>query len=390
MASRTSTVTGSPDVSEDARSVLASVRVQLARPRGERPSQPAMLAARLSELDGKLRDAVHDGAATDPATVASLLELVYEAGELRNELSERELFERLEVLTRIRESMQQLHECKTPEELIEAAPGELCRSCGFSRALISRIRGSRWVPEVFEAVPGMDPEEDAFRDWVENVEIPLEHMLVETELVRRRMPALISDPVNDPRTFKEIVTRGRTVAYVVAPIIPDGRAIGFLHADKIGREEQVTDDDRDNIWTFAEHFALIFHRVILVERLAAQRAQLREAFADAEHVVDDLHDTELELARTAYGSPAATTAGALFLPAGSRLDALLTRREREVLDLITSGATNVRIAEQLVISEGTVKSHVKHILRKLRVSNRAEAVSRYLQMVMRDQEQAAR
>ncbi|HEY1517807.1 MAG TPA: LuxR C-terminal-related transcriptional regulator, partial [Solirubrobacteraceae bacterium] len=64
--------------------------------------------------------------------------------------------------------------------------------------------------------------------------------------------------------------------------------------------------------------------------------------------------------------------------------------EREVLELITSGATNVRIAEQLVISEGTVKSHVKHILRKLRVGNRAEAVSRYLQMLRRDQEQTVR
>jgi DNA-binding NarL/FixJ family response regulator len=43
-----------------------------------------------------------------------------------------------------------------------------------------------------------------------------------------------------------------------------------------------------------------------------------------------------------------------------------------------------------VISEGTVKSHVKHILRKLRVGNRAEAVSRYLQMLRRDQEQTVR
>ena len=33
-----------------------------------------------------------------------------------------------------------------------------------------------------------------------------------------------------------------------------------------------------------------------------------------------------------------------------------------------------------MISEGTVKSHVKHILRKLRAANRAEAVSRYLRL----------
>jgi DNA-binding CsgD family transcriptional regulator len=214
-------------------------------------------------------------------------------------------------------------------------------------------------------------------------------MLIETELVRRRMPALIDDAANDPRTFKPLITRGRTAAYVAAPIIPDGRAIGFLHADRIGLEP-VTTDDRDNIWTFAEHFGLIFHRAVLIERLAAQRAQLHEAFGEAEQAIEDLRGTEIELGRTAHGIPEATAASALFRPAESRLDALLTRREREVLELITSGATNVRIAEQLVISEGTVKSHVKHILRKLRVGNRAEAVSRYLQLLMRDREQAKR
>jgi DNA-binding CsgD family transcriptional regulator len=368
---------------------LLTVRAQLSRPRGERPSEPALLDRQLSELGAELRASVRDGVVANPAKAASVLELIYEIDDVRNQLRERDLSERLEVLARSRESMEQLHECKTREELIEAAPQELCRACGFSRALISRIRGSQWVPEVYEAVPGMDPDEDVFRDWVEHTEIPLDHMLIETELIRRRMPALISDAINDPRTFKEIITRGRTAAYVAAPIIPDGRAIGFLHADKIGRDP-VTADDRDNIWTFAEHFGLLFHRAVLLERLAAQRAQLHEAFAEAEQVVGDLRDQEIELGRTAHGIPEAAAAAALFRPAESRLDGLLTRREREVLELITSGATNVRIAEQLVISEGTVKSHVKHILRKLRVGNRAEAVSRYLQLLRRDQEQAAR
>ena len=46
--------------------------------------------------------------------------------------------------------------------------------------------------------------------------------------------------------------------------------------------------------------------------------------------------------------------------------------------MIASGATNVAIGEALFITEVTVKSHVQHILRKLRASNRAEAVARYL------------
>ena len=389
MNSQTATARRPGDVLARAESVLSTVRAQLARPRGERPSEAVLLVEQLGGLGAELRASVGDGVVVDPKRAASALELIYDVDELRNQLRERDLSERLEVLARIRESMEQLHECKTPEELIEAAPQELCRACGFSRALISRIRGSQWVPEVYEAVPGMDPDEDVFREWVEHVQIPLDHMMIETELVRRRMPALISDAMNDPRTFKEIVTRGRTAAYVAAPIIPDGRAIGFLHADKIG-QDPVTADDRDNLWTFAEHFGLLFHRAVLVERLAAQRAQLHEAFTEAEQVVEDLRDQEIILGRKAHRIPEAAGAAALFHPAESRLDALLTRREREVLELITSGATNVRIAEQLVISEGTVKSHVKHILRKLRVGNRAEAVSRYLQLLRRDQEHAAR
>jgi LuxR family transcriptional regulator, regulator of acetate metabolism len=57
---------------------------------------------------------------------------------------------------------------------------------------------------------------------------------------------------------------------------------------------------------------------------------------------------------------------------------------------MASGATNTRIAEQLVLSEGTIKSHVSHILRKLHADSRAQAVARYLRIEMRDRENAAR
>jgi DNA-binding NarL/FixJ family response regulator len=44
---------------------------------------------------------------------------------------------------------------------------------------------------------------------------------------------------------------------------------------------------------------------------------------------------------------------------------------------LAEGASNARIAERLVISQGTVKTHVCHILRKLEAANRTEAVGRY-------------
>ena len=64
-----------------------------------------------------------------------------------------------------------------------------------------------------------------------------------------------------------------------------------------------------------------------------------------------------------------------------RLMGLLTRREIEVIELMARGASNADIANELVIAESTVKSHVKHILRKMHAANRAQAVSCYMRLL---------
>lgn len=53
----------------------------------------------------------------------------------------------------------------------------------------------------------------------------------------------------------------------------------------------------------------------------------------------------------------------------------LTSREREVLALLVEGLTNPEIAVRLTVSRSTARAHVSHILSKLDVSNRAEAVA---------------
>jgi DNA-binding NarL/FixJ family response regulator len=65
---------------------------------------------------------------------------------------------------------------------------------------------------------------------------------------------------------------------------------------------------------------------------------------------------------------------ALSEPAPPELPDDLTPREAEVLSLVAAGLTNAEIAERLVVSAATVKSHINHIFAKIDVRDRAQAV----------------
>ena len=75
-------------------------------------------------------------------------------------------------------------------------------------------------------------------------------------------------------------------------------------------------------------------------------------------------------------APGAEVGAAGPLGESAATDAL-TPRELDVLRLLARGQTNLQIAHQLVVREGTIKYHVKNILRKMGATSRADAVSRY-------------
>ena len=60
-------------------------------------------------------------------------------------------------------------------------------------------------------------------------------------------------------------------------------------------------------------------------------------------------------------------------PPGPALDTL-TARERQVLFLIGQGKTNTEIADDLVVSEGTIKTHINHLFTKIDLRDRAAAI----------------
>ena len=290
--------------------------------------------------------------------------------------------QQVENLVKVHEAMAPLRACETTSGLICAAPRQLCDSCGFTRAMISRVEGSVWVPAVLEVKAGIDPREAEFRGYLEGARIRLVHTLLETEMLRRRVPALISDPGNDPRTSQEMVEVSRSTSFVAAPVMSTGRVIGFLHADRFGEPDPVTASDRDMLWVFAEHFGLLFERAILIERLAEQRSRLSGALAYAAKGIDGLYSDELELVRRGAPTPPARHR---HRRTASKVDALLTPRECEILELLATGATNAAIARELVVGEATVKSHMKRIYRKLHVNTRAEALATFLRLVALDE-----
>ena len=86
------------------------------------------------------------------------------------------------------------------------------------------------------------------------------------------------------------------------------------------------------------------------------------------------------LARNYYGSGNLNTGQTLSYDEHISESLGLSKRESEVLELLTKGLSNQEIADQLFISLPTVKTHLSNIYDKLGVSRRTQAVQKALEL----------
>jgi DNA-binding CsgD family transcriptional regulator len=246
--------------------------------------------------------------------------------------------------------------------LVNLAPRFACQALELDRAMLLHISGNNIVSGT--AWSGSDQVAASdFARFLRAAHPKLTSCPPEFEAVQRQLPILVNNAQHRDDVYRPLVHAARSDAYIVAPMVRGDRVTGLLHADRYPVVDRHLDAlDRDLLWTFASGLA------DLIDRAASRGLRGTQDWQADVQPADDVPP--------AVGPSAAS-------PSSGQLT-LLTQREHEVLALLAEGASNAAIASRLVISEATVKSHVRHILRKLRAANRTEAVIRYQTLVADD------
>lgn len=363
------------DVWATARGLLTRVDVLLDADVDKSYGEPSLERA-LRDAGKRLLEAVRETSTSSVLDeLTSLLSEVFEARDLvRSSAIQR----RADSSDNVRRALTELRAAPTAAAVMDRAVKVLCTRCGFDRAFLFRVENAEMVLESNYYVQRPEWAKE-FYDLAQVQRPQLTSQLLETEMIRRRRPVIIRNAATDPRTFKPLVLPVKTTSYVAAPVMPDDKVMGFLHADCYFQGREVDEIDRDTLWAFAEGFGFAVDRALLFERLNAQRAEVRRLVAKTNQALNDLTDAELRMTREAPSAQrlAGVAASTLLPPNFNHAAGLLTPREHEVVALLAEGATNSAICRKLVVSEATVKSHVKNVMRKLRANNRSEAVAKY-------------
>ncbi len=350
---------------------------------GEQDAEARALDDGLAAVEAELERLGDD---TD-AALADACHRLTELVARQQQGADRRMRRRLDTLGSVHAALARLRELRTVDAIIARASVEACAACGFDRAVVYRVRGAELIAESFHIV-GDSSAAALLLEFSRDLPLKLEQESHEREMIRRRIPMCVHDAMTNPQGFHPQAEVYDVHSYVAAPIMPEGRVIGFVHADHRMKPRRVDDFDRDALWAFAEGLGFAIERVRLTERLRAQSDELQHLLRRASAVVGDYLDAEVEIVSADGQAGAATRTAEALLAGGmaveNEVEAALSRREREVLALVAQGASNAQIAAQLVIADETAKTHVKRILRKLGVNNRVEAAAMWLRAQQAD------
>jgi DNA-binding CsgD family transcriptional regulator len=294
---------------------------------------------------------------------------------------------RFEALAQARRAVYELRSITSPASMLARAPAALCAASRLRRVVLSLAGEGLLVAEAVHFI-GDRPGAAAVLSELRSAPVRLEHPLIETELLRRRRATIVDGARLHPRVDRRLTELMGWTSYAAAPLVVGSHPVGMLHADR-GPDEKLDVLDRDVLWEFTSLLAQAYESASLRRALRHEREQTREFLDWLGARSSELTDAPIRLAtvQRSAQAPVAPPERPPGAAAGRERDdrvvfeGLLTRRELDVLRLLADGNSNKRIAEALVISDGTVKFHVNSILRKLHVANRAEAVSRYLRLL---------
>ncbi len=237
-------------------------------------------------------------------------------------------------------------------ELAELACELAVHGCGADAAAVGRVTGGVWTP------------------WLRSGQAAL----FESEEIVPEGPVTLAGA----RPFEEhVLGSGRTALrelpgepavrqLAVAAITAGGAVLGLLHIAGAALSMEI-------VGSYAQALGSMFGLFDVRRRAEEQRYML----ARLRHTLADTGERPIELYEAAADLRGARPGAASARLSSSALRARLTARQREVLDLMTSGLSNAEMAERLVVALPTVKSHVRAVLRASGAVNRSDAVARF-------------
>jgi DNA-binding CsgD family transcriptional regulator len=266
--------------------------------------------------------------------------------------------EHVDVVRSLTAGVRRMKKAGSLQGLGRQACTELCDVLGFDSALLSFVEDDGFVVE--ESDHGLGgPTVIARRDCAP-----------ERACIRLRDTVRTDDGLM-PATpgYQELLG---SMHYLVAPVIAKSRVVALLHVSRRG-EDGVTTSDGDVLDAFASAYSLLHERMLNTERVQQQRTSIARAAARLTEEAD-----RIAAAAISFDFDDDTRVESPTVAEDSALAATLSDRERQVFERLVLGASNAEIAEELVITVETVKTHVKRILRKIGAINRSEAIALYL------------